>query len=134
MTSREFSALCKRYGFSQQGKVYYRCFGEGILQLITIGNREYLDPLSPERTDKHRKSNRISFYFWSMYENLPETFFLIHSILREFIRNNCLIENAGLLLWVCNLNMILWIPMDSIIWILSERKKICFVLLLIMKR
>ena len=75
MTSREFSALCKRYGFSQQGKVYYRCFGEGILQLITIGNREYLDPLSPERTDKHRKSNRISFYFWSMYENLPEAFF-----------------------------------------------------------
>ena len=75
MTTREFSALCKQHGFSQQGKVYYRCVGEGILQIITTGYREYLDDRSPERTDKHRKSNRVSFYFWSMYEYLPEAFF-----------------------------------------------------------
>ena len=75
MTTREFSALCKQHGFSQQGKVYYRCVGEGILQIITTGYREYLNACSLERTDKHRKSNRISLYFWSMYEYLPEAFF-----------------------------------------------------------
>ena len=75
MTPKEFSFLCKHHGFSQHGKAYYRCFGEGILQIITTGNRDYLDDRSPERTDKHRKSNRISFYFWSMYEDLPEAFF-----------------------------------------------------------
>jgi len=77
---KEFSSLCKERGFSKKGKAFSRCIGDGIYQNITIAEKYYIDPSSPEYSSTNRKSPSIRFGFWSMYSDLspaPDFFTVI---------------------------------------------------------
>ena len=75
ITTREFSKMCRQRGFSQKGKVFLRCVGDGILQIITTSGREYIWPTSPEYSSDHRKSNYIGIDMCSMYSVVPSYFY-----------------------------------------------------------
>lgn len=75
LTTRQFTDLCKSYGFKKAKTRYLRCVGDGILQVISTRSREYMSPNSPYYSSTNRKSNTISFGFISMYSVIPEFFF-----------------------------------------------------------
>lgn len=75
LTARQFTDLCKSYGFKKLKANYFRCVGDGILQVISTQNREYMSPNSPYYSSTNRKSNTVSLGFISMYSVIPEYFF-----------------------------------------------------------
>lgn len=76
-TAREFSLLCKSRGFACLAPRFYaRCIGDGIYQTIFTGFKKYLDPASPNYSDKNRKSYYISIGLRSMYSHHNEHVFI----------------------------------------------------------
>lgn len=75
ISTNEFSAICKKRGFSKRRNVYSRCIGDGVLQILSLDETAYMNPASPEYTNTHRESKYISIGFWSMYSPLPEHYY-----------------------------------------------------------
>ncbi len=83
LTARQFTDLCKSYGFKKLKANYFRCVGDGILQVISTQNREYMSPNSPYYSSTNRKSNTVSLGFISMYSVIPEYFF-VNTVVQGF--------------------------------------------------
>ena len=76
-TEREFSQLCKHYGFARLAPRFYaRCIGDGIYQTIYTGFREYIDIRSPYYSSENRKSYYISIGLRSIYSCHNEDTFI----------------------------------------------------------
>lgn len=68
----DFKELCLQNGFRHNNGRYFRCVGDGVLQGIFECKKRYIDPSSPEYSERQRKARYITFGIWSLYSNLPE--------------------------------------------------------------
>ena len=80
ISSRDFTKLCQERGFSKKGKVYMRCIGDGVLQLITTADTAY--------TVSVEKSNYIGINLWSMYADLEDYCFQYDKYFGAYIPEN----------------------------------------------
>lgn len=71
----DFKELCLQNGFRHTKGRYYRCIGDGVLQGVFECQKRYIEPLSPEYSERQRKAKYITFGIWSLYSNLPEYVF-----------------------------------------------------------
>ena len=87
---KTFSEACIEHGFKKSGKIFSRCIGDAIYQIICIDKYEFIRRDSPEFSPDNYKSPYISFNFWSMYSDLMEDYFdkRIVRYLGEFYPDN----------------------------------------------
>lgn len=71
----DFKEVCLQNGFRHVRGTYCRCIGDGVLQTIFEHYKTYIEPSSPEYSDKQRTAKYITFGLWSLYAKLPEECF-----------------------------------------------------------
>lgn len=72
MNLREFAKECSGHGFVRNGDSFYRCIGDGVFQMIYVGEKEKLMPDHPLYSPSHRYERDVAVYLKSIYGSYPD--------------------------------------------------------------